>query len=1011
MKPKDASKVYGYDDLDFELEAVEGSIIKGHPLSWFKILREAGENVGTYTLTIEESEVGDKWDKIQRANYAPTLQTGTFEITKRQIGVGWTVGTYTYNGEPQGPKVTVSNVAEGDEGKVSYEVENATGIDAGSYPAKVTGLVGDPEVIKNYALPTENLEYTYTIYKAEQEKPKGLSAAKETIRGKCDGKIEGAHGGVAYRLFRTEAGDVDGETLVSEDGKIENLAAGYYQVWYAETDNYIPSTPVEVHVDNGKYLWVTLSDKNDAYSIVWHSPNRLQWHESVEFSVKISDGYYAGDDFAVKANGVVLEKGEDGKLVLSNVEEKTTITVEGVRKHEAVNDKWLSDDNTHWHECTCGEKIDETAHAFEWVIDKAPTATEAGSKHQQCTVCGHALPADEIPAAAIAGYSDEYDGAYHTVDATSLPEGATAQYSTDGKNWSPEAPKIRDAGTLTVAYRVTIDGATAEGEVTLEVKPRAITVAADDSSKTYGEADPVFTWAITSGELVEGESLQGLEIEREDNDNVRDGGYALHLTQAKDANPNYNITFVDGVFAINQRLLTVTWGTSEFVYDGKEHCPEATLGNVIGEDDLGATVEGSQTEAGTSYTATLGALTGKAAGNYALPTEGLTCEFSIKNAAQDAPKVQAEAETVSGKRDGKIVGVDATMEWRAKDADRYQAVGEGVTELKDLAAGVYEVRYRAKANYDVSSVTEVTVAAGRKLVVALPTNQQGYTLTATATELDWHGSATLTMSIDSAYFAGKDYAVKVDGKAVELSDAGTFELKGVERDVNVTVEGVLKHESDGTGWAHDATNHWHVCRCGDIIDKAEHTFEWVVDKPATVEAKGERHEECTVCGEKGKTEEIAILKPEITDGKGQTMVVEAAKDLSFRSNAPLVFFQKVLVDDKDVAAENYVLTEGSTIVTLKASFLNTLGVGEHKLSVVSTTGTAETTFTVAEAGKPAPGQTTTTTTTTTTTSKPKKRAGKETLPESGDSTYVMAGAVLAAGVAALLLAWAMKRRA
>lgn len=117
----------------------------------------------------------------------------------------------------------------------------------------------------------------------------------------------------------------------------------------------------------------------------------------------------------------------------------------------------------------------------------------------------------------------------------------------------------------------------------------------------------------------------------------------------------------------------------------------------------------------------------------------------------------------------------------------------------------------------------------------------------------------------------------------------------------------------------------------------------------------------------------------------------------------------MLVDGKEVAAENYVLTEGSTIVTLKTSFLKTLGVGEHKLSVVSTTGTAETTFTVAEAAKPAPGQTTTTTTTTT--SKPKKKASKETLPESGDSTYVMAGAVLAAGMAVLLLAWTMKRRA
>lgn len=1010
VKPKDTSKVYGYDDPDFELEAVEGTILKGHPLSWLKIHREAGENVGTYTLAIEESKVGDKWDKIQRANYAPTLQTGTFEITPRQLGIGWKIGTYVYDGKPQGPEIVISHVVKGDEGKVYYATEGATAVDAGNYKAKVTGLAGDPEVIKNYVLPDKFLETGYTIYKAEQEKPQGLKATAETIRGKCDGKIEGARGHVAYRLFRTQAGDVDGKTMVSEDGKIENLAAGDYQVWYAETDNYMPSTPVEVHVGQGKYLWVTLSGENDAYSIDWHSPNRLQWHESVEFSVKISDGYFVGDDFAVKANGVVLEKGEDGKYVLSNVEEKTAITVEGVRKHEAVSDEWLYDDNTHWHKCACGDKIDEAKHDFEWVVVKAPTATEKGSKQQKCKVCGHKLAEVEIPAAAIVGYSDEYDGAYHTVDATSLPEGATAKYSTDGKNWSPEAPKIKDVGTLTVSHEVTIDGVKAEGKVTLEVKPCAITVTAQDASKTYGEADPVFTWDVTSGKLVAGETLQGLEIERENNDNVRDGGYALQLTQPEGANPNYSITFVDGTFTINRRLLTVTWGTREFVYDGKEHCPEATLRNVIGKDDLGAAVEGSQTEAGTSYTATLTALTGEAASNYVLPTEGLTCGFSIKNADQDAPKVQAEAEAVSGKHDGKIVGVNATMEWRAKGAAEYQAVGEGVTELKDLAAGVYEVRYQAKANYDASSATEITVAAGRKLVVALPTNQQGYTLTATATELDWHGSATLTVSIDSAYFAGKGYAVKVDGKAIELSDKGTYELKDVEGDVNVTVEGVLKHEPDGTGWAHDAKNHWHVCRCGDIIDKAEHTFEWVVDWPATVEAKGEKHQECTVCHEKGKTEEIAILAPEITDGKGQTMVVEAAKDLTFRSSAPIRYFQKVLVDDKEVDAENYELTEGSTIVTLKASFLNTLGVGEHRLSVVSSTGTAETTFTVAEAAKPAPGQTTTTTTTTTATSKPKKKDGKSALPASGDSAYVMAGAVLAAGVAALLLALVVKRR-
>lgn len=993
----DASKTYGDSDPALGWEVTKGKLVKDESLQGITVSRELGEAVRKdgYAVTVAQSEGANP-------NYKITFKDGTFTIGKRELAVTWDTTTeFTYDGEEHCPQAKLHNVVGDD--NISAYVEGAK-VKAGTYTAKITELTGDDA--GNYKLPAEGLTCEFSIKKAPQGAPK-VQATAETVSGKSDGKITGVDAKMEWRAKGS------GEYQGVPDGvtEITDRAVGTYEVRYRADSDHDASSATEVTVNAGGKFVVTLPTKQIGYTIT-ANPDELDWHGSTTLTVSIESGYFTDNDsYAVKVNNVVVTPDARGEFTVLNAESDLVVTVEGVRKHEAVNDKWLSDDNTHWHECTCGEKIDESAHTFEWVVDKAPTTTEVGSKHQQCTVCGHALPAVEIPAAAIVGYSGEYDGAYHTVDATSLPEGTTAQYSTDGKSWSPEAPKIRDVGTLTVAYKVTIDGATAEGEVALEVKPRAITVTAQDASKTYGEADPVFTWAITSGELVEGESLQGIEIEREDDDNVREGGYALHLTQSKDANPNYNITFVDGVFTINQRLLTVTWGTSEFVYDGKEHCPEATLGNVIGEDELGATVVGSQVEAGDSYQATLSALTGKAAGNYALPTEDLTRGFSIKNAAQDAPVIQATAETVSGKRDGKITGVDATMEWRAKDAAEYQAVGKDVTELKDLAAGVYEVRYQAKANHDASSVTEVTVAAGRKLVVALPATQEGYSLTATATELDWHGAATLTMSIDSAYFAGKDYAVKVDGKAVELSDTGTFELKGVEHDVNVTVKGVLKHEPDGTGWAHDATNHWHVCRCGDIIDKAGHTFEWVVDKPATVEAKGEKHQECTVCDEKGKTEEIAILKPVITDGKGQTMVVDAAKDLSFRSNAPLEFFQKVLVDDKEVAAENYVLTEGSTIVTLKASFLKTLGVGEHKLSVVSATGTAETTFTVAEAAKPAPGQTTTTTTTTTTTSKSKKKASKKTLPQSGDNAYAMAGAVLAAGVAALLLAWAMKRRA
>ena len=994
----DASKAYGNDDPALGWKVTKGELVEGESLEGITVSRKAGETVrkGGYAVTASQIEDANP-------NYEITFKPGTFTIDKRELTVKWDATTeFTYDGEEHCPQADLGNVVGDD--KLGAYVDGGA-VKAGKHTATITELTGADK--GNYKLPATGLTCEFSIKKA----PKGAPVVQgmaETVSAKADGVITGVDATMEWR-----AKDSDEYQVVSEGvTELSGLAASTYEVRYRADDNHEASAATEVTVATGRKLAVTLPVEQVGYKLTTDA-TELDWHGSATLAISIEDGYFADPSaYVVKVNEDAVALNDRGEFAVQDVEGDVKVTVEGVRRHEAVKDTWLSDGNTHWHECTCGGKVDEAAHTFTWVVDTPPTATEKGFGHKQCVVCGYELPGEEIPAAAISGYSDEYDGAYHTVNASALPEGATAEYSTDdGKTWSTAAPEIKDAGTLDVAYKVMIGGATVEGQVTLEVKPRAITVTAQNASKTYGEKDPVFEWSVTGGELVKDETLE-LEIEREDSDDVREGGYALQLTQPEGANPNYAIAFVDGTFTINQRLLTVTWGTTEFVYDGKEHCPVATLGNVIGKDDLGAFVDSSQTEVGT-YTATLAELTGKAAGNYVLPADGLTCEFSIKNAAQDAPVVQATAETVSGKKDGKITGIDATMEWRAQGAAEYQAVGKDVTELKDLAAGVYELRYQAKTNYDASAATEVTVKAGRKLVVTLPGNQVGYTLTSTATELDWHGSAKLAISIDSAYFTGKDYAVNVNGKAVKLSDDGTYELKDVEGDVNVTVEGVLRHEPDGSGWVHDAKAHWHISRCGEILDKAEHTFEWVVDRPATTEAKGERHQECTVCGEKGKTEDIAILAPTIIEGAGQAITVDTAKDLSFRSSAPIKYFKTVLVDDMEVGADNFVLTSGSTIVTLKTSFVKTLGVGEHKLSVVSTTGTAETTFTIAEAAKPTPtpGPSQTTTTTTTTSSKSKKKTGKGTLPSVGDGTYAMAGGVLAAGVAVLLLAYAMRRHA
>ena len=67
-------------------------------------------------------------------------------------------------------------------------------------------------------------------------------------------------------------------------------------------------------------------------------------------------------------------------------------------EHTADGTGWHSDETNHWNTCECGEKLNEAAHIFKWVIDKEATATEKGSKHEKCTVCGYEKAAVEIPA-------------------------------------------------------------------------------------------------------------------------------------------------------------------------------------------------------------------------------------------------------------------------------------------------------------------------------------------------------------------------------------------------------------------------------------------------------------------------------------------------------------------------------------------------------------------------------------------------------------------------------------
>lgn len=100
------------------------------------------------------------------------------------------------------------------------------------------------------------------------------------------------------------------------------------------------------------------------------------------------------------------------------------IIIPKLKDHTADGTGWHSDETNHWNTCACGEKLNTAAHTFAWITDKEATATENGSKHEECTVCGYALQAVEIPA---------------TGTATPAPTATTAPTATPAPTAAPTA--------------------------------------------------------------------------------------------------------------------------------------------------------------------------------------------------------------------------------------------------------------------------------------------------------------------------------------------------------------------------------------------------------------------------------------------------------------------------------------------------------------------------------------------------------------------------------------------
>ena len=181
---------------------------------------------------------------------------------------------------------------------------------------------------------------------------------------------------------------------------------------------------------------------------------------------------------------------------------------------------------------------------------------------------------------------------------------------------------------------------------------------------------------------------------------------------------------------------------------------------------------------------------------------------------------------------------------------------------------------------------------------------------------------------------------------------------------------------DGTGtvpththtygkWTSDTTSHWHECtdasctdKTGSIKDKAAHLYDNDVD------------DTCNICGYKRTLPTYNFI-----DGANGEWIKNSGKDLGFKADGEISKFTGVKVDGTLIGADKYTAVTGSTLVTLKKDYLETLSVGKHTLTVVYIDGECTTNFEIKAANAEKPG--------TEEDTKPGTDTEKPTTPEEG----------------------------
>ena len=240
-------------------------------------------------------------------------------------------------------------------------------------------------------------------------------------------ELDSKTGAISADFF---SGAYENKITAFEAGKTYHY--GVYVVAYGDVGNtrYIfgPDTKLKINGEFVNYtryegdesdgsdgtMWVltdlTMTPAADGhthkYGTEWKYDKTNHWHEC-ECGNK-ADITAHNFKWIVDRKATTTEKGSKHEECTVCGYKKTAVDIPKIDSHNHdYGTEWKYDSTNHWHECEDGEKADITAHNFKWIIDKEATATEKGSKHEECTVCGYKKTAVDIPAIGFGSSSDD----------------------------------------------------------------------------------------------------------------------------------------------------------------------------------------------------------------------------------------------------------------------------------------------------------------------------------------------------------------------------------------------------------------------------------------------------------------------------------------------------------------------------------------------------------------------------------------------------------------------------